>query len=463
MTRIEKFWHPLFRDYMNYIIQHQNYKGLKIDYKADGSPIWLAPKQTSIGKERIEWAKEKARLLGIKDEPGVFAKVMFEMHPTKIKVCQTCGKSMSLYYLYPSVSLVNSIKKQFDVDTDSLTSLLDIVEGLSDNYSDYIIKKFLITKIGIKTEPEHEESLSSLVWKCERNCRLGSSKMLGPGAMSNFPDRYDGFHSYNRCCRSIEDKGRSSENLRSYSKDRRAYEYWSDGNIHAANQYMGSTFFKGASADHIGPISLGFIHDSLFLRRMPSGDNSSKRDRLLLTDIQEIIAIEEKHNIPAISWYSSIIWKHIKENYKSSPDKIDGYRLLLKTQINNFMYILLYLLIENPDATKKFLIEEILSTNFVSFKYSYEFGEDGIVTKVEERNITDSTKKEMGRFIRVAIQSVFDYNDKENRNTRVNLSQDELIELKKISEMIMKREANFEIKRKLESLLNKIQIRLIHE
>ena len=48
--------------------------------------------------------------------------------------------------------------------------------------------------------------------------------------------------------------------LKSYTKDRRAYEYWSDGNIHGQPIY-GSPFFNNISADHIGPISLGFVHD----------------------------------------------------------------------------------------------------------------------------------------------------------------------------------------------------------
>ena len=48
--------------------------------------------------------------------------------------------------------------------------------------------------------------------------------LLSPGVMSNAPDRLDGFHSYNKCCRAKEDKGRSKENLNKYGEDRRAYE-----------------------------------------------------------------------------------------------------------------------------------------------------------------------------------------------------------------------------------------------
>ena len=32
--------------------------------------------------------------------------------------------------------------------------------------------------------------------------------------MGNPPDRLDGFHSYNNCCRPTADKGRSDENMK---------------------------------------------------------------------------------------------------------------------------------------------------------------------------------------------------------------------------------------------------------
>ena len=116
---------------------------------------------------------------------------------------------------------------------------------------------FLILKGGLSLPTSAQKK--TIIDELEFACRKQGKKCLGPGAMSNFPDRFDGFHSYNRCCRKREDTGRWDSNMSSYSKDRRAYEFWSDGNIHAANQFMHSYFFKGTSADHIGPISLGFI------------------------------------------------------------------------------------------------------------------------------------------------------------------------------------------------------------
>lgn len=92
--------------------------------------------------------------------------------------------------------------------------------------------------------------------------------------------------------------------MATYNKDRRAYEYWSDGNIAAANQLMrDQLIFNGLSADHIGPISLGFIHDPLYLQPMTSSDNSSKRDRLYDADIINLINREETTKVSPASFF----------------------------------------------------------------------------------------------------------------------------------------------------------------
>ncbi len=416
----KKIWHQSFLDYMDYIVNHDNYKGLSITKKNDGSYSWIAPKKSDIGKKRVEWALKKADELGISKTPGVYAKVMLEIHPTKHKVCQTCGRTLSLYYIYPNVHFISALKKRFKYEVNSTTSLYDIVEGLKKDFSSVDIKKFFIEKFKLSLSI-NDAQLDDIIHLCELKSRNGDSKLLGPGAMSNFPDRFDGFHTYNRCCRSTEDKGRSVENLKTYTKDRRAYEYWSDGNIHAANKYMGSSYFKGSSADHIGPISLGFIHDSIVLRKMSIGDNSTKRDRLLYEDIEEIIKVEEQYNICPISWYSKKIWEYIKPNYKTYPEKIDEFRGALKVNMANFMYILWYILENNKAFGKNFLIESLLVDKSQYFLYNYKFGENGKIVSKSPRNVTDSTRKEMERYYRVALESVYDYNEKENRNTKPKL------------------------------------------
>ena len=149
-------------------------------------------------------------------------------------------------------NFANKLTKTFPIlaGKDLLTtSIYDILKVLnSDNNQELV---FLLRST-LKRKDIENLDVQELVQCLIEESRSGLIKVLGPGAMSNFPDRFDGFHSYNRCCRSTEDTGRSVENLKSYTKDRRAYEAWSDGNHRAANQLMGDQVFSrtGLSADH---------------------------------------------------------------------------------------------------------------------------------------------------------------------------------------------------------------------
>ena len=289
----------------------------------------------------------------------------------------------------------------------------------------------------------------------EHACRKGDKKYLGPGAMSNFPDRYDGFHTYNRCCRSVQDKGRSKENLKSYTKDRRAYEYWSDGNIHAANQFMGSSFFNGISADHIGPISLGFVHDPRYLQPMSTGDNSSKRDRLQIIDIESIIETEQRTGIYPMSWQSRLIWEFIKANYSANPDKVPTvYRDALKQNMANFMFILRTILENCPNKGETFLVSAFLEPNFYTFKYSYTFNDRGEIIDKTDRHYTERNQYETDRYQRIAIQAIYDYNKKENRNNKHNLTSTELAVLESICSSI---EADVSLVKNKQLIINLIE------
>ena len=276
--------------------------------------------------------------------------------------------------------------------------------------------------------------------------------------MSNFPDRYDGFHTYNRCCRATQDKGRSKENLKSYTKDRRAYEYWSDGNIHAANQFMGSSFFKGTSADHIGPISLGFIHDPRYLQSMSSSDNSTKRDRLQYEDIEKIIETERRTGVYPMSWYSRLIWEHIRANYRANPGKVAGlYRDALKQNMANFMFILWTVLDRCPNNGEEFLARAFLEPNYKYFNNSYSFNELGEIVSVQPRHFTDRNQYETDRYRRIAIEAVYNYNDKDNRHLDQNLSDRQLSLLRSICSDIAAHGYSDSLKNRLVSLVENIQ------
>lgn len=461
MPREERKWNNRFLAYMDMIANHPNYQGLPLDKKSDGSYRWIAPAKSETGKKRIDWCYERAEELGFIIQPGVFADVMLEIHPTKWKVCQTCGRKMSLYYHYPNATFLKALNRTFNTKFSDCDHIADIWDEICTNdYNTKAFAAFLIQKGGLDLDP-YSATKDDIIDALEFACRKGGKKCLGPGAMSNFPDRYDGFHTYNRCCRSSQDKGRSKENLKSYTKDRRAYEYWSDGNIHAANQFMGSSFFKGTSADHIGPISLGFIHDPRYLQPMPSSDNSSKRDRLQLIDIEKIIETEARTKVYPMSWQSKHIWEFIRNNYQSHNELISGlYRDALKQNMSNYMYILRYIL-ENCHNGEDFLIEAFLKQNYHYFEYSYEFNELGEIIGQTPRHFTGRNEDEISRYTRIAIEAVFDYTDKDNRNNKDDLSNAEIATLDKICDLINKN-PNIEIgKDAIVSFVESIERRII--
>lgn len=461
MAKDEKIWHTRFLNYMKMITNNPRYKGLPITQKRDGSYNWIATAKSEIGQKRIAWCLSKAEELHIPIQPGVYADVMLEIHPTKWKPCQICGREMSLYYHYPNANFLKSLNKTFNSDftmCDHISDIWDelIAQGISVNK----IAAFLIQKgdLALKTTDSKEEIINKL----ELACRKGNKKCLGPGAMSNFPDRYDGFHTYNRCCRSVQDKGRSKMNLKSYTKDRRAYEYWSDGNIHAANQFMGSPFFEGTSADHIGPISLGFVHDPRYLQKMPSSNNSSKRDRLLLEDIEKIISTEQRSRVYPMSWQSKHIWEFIKANYKSNQDKIStDYRDALKQNMVNYMFILWSILKQCETYGESFLVQSFLAPHYHFFEYSYTFNDMGEITSQTPRHYTDRNADELIRYNRIAINSVYDYNEKENRQLEPDLTCSELSKLNCICKEIEMNRNQLVVKDELVKLVETIEKRLI--
>lgn len=441
MAQNEKQWHSQFIKYMERIVNNENYKGLPIKKKPDGSYAWIATAKSDVGQGRIDWCIHKAHDLGLivdyEPYPGMYADVMLEIHPTKWKVCQICGREMSLYYHYPNATFLKSLNKTFNcnfTDCDHISDIWD--ELINRGIKKIALAQFLIQKGGLDLNPDIA-SKDEIIDALEYACRKGDKKCLGPGAMSNFPDRYDGFHTYNRCCRTTQDKGRSKENLKSYTKDRRAYEYWSDGNIHAANQFMGSSYFEGTSADHIGPISLGFVHDSHYLQPMPSGDNSSKRDRLQVVDIESIIETQNRTGVYPMSWQSKLIWEYIRTNYTQHPDKVSNvYRDALKQNMANFMFILLCILEKCPNNGEEFLVKAYLEPNYDYFNYSYRFNEKGEIIGKEPRHFTDRNQYETNRYRRIAIEAVYDYNEKDNRHNTNDLTSSERSVLLKICQQI---------------------------
>lgn len=151
MATEEKVWHQRFINYMIKIINDPAYEGLPITKKDDGSYSWIATAKSKTGIGRIDWCITKAEKLGLitehKSYPGMYADVMLEIHPTKWKICQICGKEMSLYYHYPNANLIKAITKKFGIEFTDCDHIEDIWEELDNqgfSYSD--IANFFIEK-----------------------------------------------------------------------------------------------------------------------------------------------------------------------------------------------------------------------------------------------------------------------------------------------------------------------------
>ena len=462
MAREKRKWHPLFLKYMEEIIKDPHYEGLPIEKKRDGTYGWIVFSDYEIGRKRAEWCARKADELGIEKKPGFYAEVMREIHPTKWKVCQTCGEIMSIYYHYPNMNFLNAINREFHSDFTDCDYIYDIWDELVESGVDEEeVARFFIRKGKLDLDAK-TASKSDIIETLEKLCRKGNKKLLGPGAMSNFPDRFDGFHTYNRCCRANQDTGRSKENLKSYSKDRRAYEYWSDGNIHAANKFMCSDYFDGTSADHIGPISLGFVHDPRYLQPMPSGDNSSKRDRLSVEDIEKIIEVEKRTGVYPMSWYSKLIWEYIRKNYRQHPELVaTKYRDALKQNMSNFMFVLFTILDRCGEKGKAFLKKAFLEPKYDCFNYSYCFNERGEIVSKTPRRFTGRMNDEEKRYHRTAIDAAYDYQEKDNRNNNYYLVPSEQQLLLKICDKISAgttptRECKYSVERLMEFIQRRV-------
>ena len=427
----KKQYAPEFIEYMESIINHENYKGLTIHKNKDGDWTWCSGGK-DVRESRIKWAEEKKKELGINDDK--FVTLFFKIHPTKIHVCAVCGKSASIEYVYLNDSLIKAIQKKFDMVFEETDEVHEVVEELSlEGFSEPEIKQFFIDRF--KLDIPDTLDCDVILTICEYRARTGKSKDLGPGVMSNFPDRFDGYHTYNRCCRQTEDKGRGKDNMAKYGRDRRAYEYWSDGNIVAANRYMNSHVFEDGSADHLGPIPLGFVHESCYLRYKEIGDNSQKNNRLVYEDIQEVIAVEKRTSLPAMTWYSLKIWSKIKDTLREDEDYLSNCRTVLRQNVTNYLFILYHL--KQQKNGIEFLKREFLEGMTSQWDYEYIFGKDGQIlhkTKVKE---TQTIRKAKQRMIDASLECLDDFQKSTNRNINPDLTEQEydmLVELsKKIS------------------------------
>jgi Alw26I/Eco31I/Esp3I family type II restriction endonuclease len=230
-------WHPNFIRYMKFIANHENYKEMPDAFTKDDKIQWEAPSNRKSGiykdthAKRREWWKEKAISIGIDPYSNQWiSKTAKSIHPTLKKPCKSCGKVMNIKYVYPSNLLLKRLSKIGYIDEnftiDPFEEITDLVIRLVNIFGNSVFLKLpeLLNVKGILIPTTIKSNLEDWVTWIDQYYVPREPGMLSPGAMANPPDRFDGFHSFNACCRGTQDKGRSKENLQSYANDRRVFE-----------------------------------------------------------------------------------------------------------------------------------------------------------------------------------------------------------------------------------------------
>lgn len=426
---IDRNWHPDFREYTEMMVNHPNYQGLYFERDKEGRVKWVVTGKSEKGQLRQTWWDNQCRKLHIPIEKGCYAIAARKIHPTKTKVCQCCGKALSILYEYPDKNLLKKINAHF---------------GLTLNQTDFTIKDIIGENCRSKADASFWNDVFSLnLTQSELDGTTDALRQkiidlvykefvdkcqgpLSPGAMSNCPDRFDGFHSDGLCCREKTDKGRHTDNMKTYTQDRRAYEEWADGDFNLANRLMGE-FKKGGktyicpkcgkrrkmTADHIGPISLGFCHSTNFAPLCQSC-NSSKNNRFTKFDVDKLIALE-KSGKTVISWHSKVIWDALKHKVKNDADAKKLSVVMVQCHQN-----VLKLFSKIHAATGTEYLERFLHPEFAFYDYRFD---DFDPFHLERLNIikkeldSANKRKNAERYKRVAFESLEEFDVKGNRKT----------------------------------------------
>lgn len=416
MPREKRTWHPEFVRYMRFIVNHKNYRTMPNRFKSNGEIRWVSPSD----KERAGWWDKKVSEMDLSNRAEV-ARVIHPKELEGLKPCQICGRKLSIFYIYPNKNVLKRIKKITGVSLGLYDKdIYMIFDILSKRVGDNIFQA--LREIFDVPETIREERNAFLKYILE-SCK----SKLSPGVMSNPPDRLDGFHTYNACCRSKEDTGRHRSNLARYTQDRRAYENWAGGNWNMSNRLMGE--FKGfddkvvcpwcgnerkMTADHIGPISLGFTHRPKF-NPLCSSCNSRKNNRITFGDVRKLIE-DENNGEKIISWHSKYVWDKLKHKIK---DDKDAWKLhkVMRWHLHNVLSLLSRISSEgHREFLMRFLHPEY---SFVDYKFK-SFHPLKLESLVVLKKSLDSENKRKNaeRYVRISFESLEQYKDKYNRRVK---------------------------------------------
>ena len=107
------------------------------------------------------------------------------------------------------------------------------------------------------------------------------------------------------------------------------------------------------------------------------------------------------------------------------------------------------------------MTQAFLVPNYRYFDRSYAFDARGEIIGEEPRHFTGRNREETDRYRRIAIEAVYDYNDKDNRHLEPDLSADQLFWLRGICADIAAQGYNVRLKDRLVDLIEDIEKTMI--
>ena len=404
-----------FLNYQELIVGHENYATLPNKISPEGRITWVRQGDSA----RAKWWDDRKNQLGLKDRASVARRI----HPPELrglKPCHVCGESLSVFAIYPNQLALSRIRAAFP--SMEFEHFVDDVRGICQRIQEEQGAQGLEKLSKIFSLDFSRISSTELASKI-----IDLGKSLSPGVMSNAPDRLDGFHSYNACCRSTMDIGRHPANLARYSTDRRAFENWADGDWRGADRLMGlykkeSTQVKcprcgvvaKMSPDHIGPISLGFRHQMHF-QPMCSDCNSAKNNRMTFEDVKMLVASESSGTRVA-SWHSEAIWEALKPLIvdDSSALRVSG---LMRRNLHHVLSMLSVLY----KAGFKDFLSEFLHPEYAAFDFEFKNFNPSTGNFKASRFAAnnENTRKQAARYLRISFESLESYSEKKNRNSKM--------------------------------------------
>jgi Alw26I/Eco31I/Esp3I family type II restriction endonuclease len=413
------------------IVEHPAYAGMPSTTDPDGKIDWTIPSYRPRGSknwdgntQRKAWWRQKAEELGIPRDGQWISKAAKAIHPFDEKPCQTCGRVMKLAYVYPTARALRRINVFLPEDAQlEVADLFDIYEVIDHLVEEVGLPAATAALKGVFPAMRGTESSSVEEIKREVAERVVSAEprgILSPGAMSNAPDRLDGFHTYNLCCRGKQDTGRASENLRTYGVDRRAFEHWCEGDWSAANFLM-TQVGEGAcarcgvigqlTADHVGPISLGFAHSPYF-DAVCLACNSSKNNRMSLRDVERLSELEQNGEV-VVSWQARPLWDRCKQKVKS-----DEQALLLSKLMRVNQHHCLLLLAQALDHGLPDVLLQLLMPEHSGYRTRFNGLDPSTLryTGITRRRRQDTYARSQGaRMVRIAFGALKEYASKIKR------------------------------------------------